>query len=389
MTKNLLKFVTVMLLSLLIVLPGCKDDDPKSTLAGILKFSFEATDDIPGLENVVFEIDQETGVITNDAELPYATDVSQLIAKFEQTKAAIVTISNVEQVSGTTVNDYTSPVNYMVTAEDGVTTKAYQVVVNISQVNPEGVSWVKSQAAITDFAYQTVSAVYFNGKHRAIFGATTSNSAVARYYTSEDGVTWNLCDFAKTNLEQGSDYTMIVHDNKLYVCNYVSLVENWGWMQAVGLKKVYVSEDGETFNELENTYDMSRNLIRSSLFSFDNKLWVVGGNALAMSYEVGGDNHKLPSALSRNIWTTADGSTWEIDEENRILPEGAETRYSATVVHNGKMFMIGGQIKDYDGNDMVNWVWSSADGVTWEKTESEGLTPRMKAKAISMIINCG
>lgn len=51
-------------------------------------------------------------------DLPYGTDVQTLVATFTTTGASIK-VGNETQVSGTTVNDFTSPVNYTVTAADG------------------------------------------------------------------------------------------------------------------------------------------------------------------------------------------------------------------------------------------------------------------------------
>lgn len=61
-----------------------------------------------------------TGVISGNAisvDVPYGTDVTALVAAFA-TNGASVKVGSTAQVSGTTANDFTSPVTYTVTAAD-------------------------------------------------------------------------------------------------------------------------------------------------------------------------------------------------------------------------------------------------------------------------------
>ena len=54
------------------------------------------------------------------AVVPRGTDLSSLVAVFITT-GVLVTVDDTEQESGVTINDFTDPVTYMVTAEDGST----------------------------------------------------------------------------------------------------------------------------------------------------------------------------------------------------------------------------------------------------------------------------
>lgn len=60
----------------------------------------------------------DTAAKTVDIEVEYGTDVTGLIATFSLSTGAEADISDVAQVSGTTENDFTSPVTYTVTALD-------------------------------------------------------------------------------------------------------------------------------------------------------------------------------------------------------------------------------------------------------------------------------
>ena len=80
-----------------------------------------------------YSINNVEGVIgtnTINVELPYGTDVKDLVAKFT-TSGASVKVGAITQVSTQTANNFTNPVTYTVTAADG-TTQNYQVTVGIT-----------------------------------------------------------------------------------------------------------------------------------------------------------------------------------------------------------------------------------------------------------------
>jgi hypothetical protein len=77
-----------------------------------------------------------TGVITGTniaVAVPYGTDITALVATFTTT-GTFVKVDSTTQVSGTTANNFTSPVTYRVTAAD-TTTKDYMVTVTVA-ANP-------------------------------------------------------------------------------------------------------------------------------------------------------------------------------------------------------------------------------------------------------------
>ena len=80
---------------------------------------------------------------TIDVDMPYGTSVSALIASFGLSSGATAKVGATNQVSGTTVNNFTSTVIYSVTAQDGVTIQNWTVNVTIGP---------NSQANITSFS---------------------------------------------------------------------------------------------------------------------------------------------------------------------------------------------------------------------------------------------
>ncbi len=75
------------------------------------------------------------GVIsgTNIAiSVPYGTNIKSLVASFTASTGAVVKVSNILQINVGSVVDYTAPVTFVVTSEDGKTIKNYVVTVTIT-----------------------------------------------------------------------------------------------------------------------------------------------------------------------------------------------------------------------------------------------------------------
>lgn len=129
------------ILMVMFLLAGCQgpsDPQPEpepelNSEKDITSFSFQAA------QNDVFTSDIEAMVSGTDISftLPYSTDVSALVANFTTTGSS-VSIGTTAQVSGTTANDFSNPLSYIVTAEDG-STKEYQVTVSIEGADAWGV----------------------------------------------------------------------------------------------------------------------------------------------------------------------------------------------------------------------------------------------------------
>ncbi|NLK34501.1 MAG: hypothetical protein GX301_03495 [Gracilibacteraceae bacterium] len=72
------------------------------------------------------EVGHEQKII--ELAVPYGTDRTKLVASFRVSPEAVVNVNGVVQISGETEQDFTSPVKYIVTAQDG-TTREYTVIV--------------------------------------------------------------------------------------------------------------------------------------------------------------------------------------------------------------------------------------------------------------------
>ncbi len=120
---------------------------------------------------------------TIDVTVLFATNLTGLVATYATTGQA-VTVNNISQSSGATVNDFTTPVNYIVTAADG-STATYTVTVTVA---------ANSAKAITAFTFANPAATgVINEAGKSInvvlpYGSTTIG-LVASFATSGNNVT--------------------------------------------------------------------------------------------------------------------------------------------------------------------------------------------------------
>lgn len=119
------------------------------------------------------------------ATVPFGTNVSALIATFTTT-GQTVSVGATPQVSGTTPNDFTSPVTYVVTAADATTT-TYTVTVTISSAD---------QKDITAFAFLSAN----NAGLPADVTATINGTAIAVTVPTGTNVSALVATFSQTGV---------------------------------------------------------------------------------------------------------------------------------------------------------------------------------------------
>ncbi len=122
--------------------------DPRSTATAVTAFTFDG-------QVGDTTITAATGAIA--VTVPYGTDVTDLVANFTLSAGATAKVGTTAQVSGITANDFTSPVLYVVTAEDTETTKNWTVTVTIADPSNE------AEITAFSFAQETGDAIITTG----------------------------------------------------------------------------------------------------------------------------------------------------------------------------------------------------------------------------------
>lgn len=133
----------------------------------------------------------------------------------------------------------------------------------------------------------------------------------------------------------------------------------FGFGMAQGARRYAYTTDGKNWNAVTPTSsDPDFDVTRrnaASFFTFKGKLWCVGG----FTNYIGSQNY-----MRTNVYSSADGLTWEKAGELT----GAPAMYHAKVIAGDDVaFMIGGEYVDADGSTHVlsNKVYRTTDGVNW------------------------
>jgi Ice-binding-like len=127
-----------------------------------------------------------TGTVNETAKtiavaVPYGTNVTALVATFTAASASVtVGTPAVAQVSGTTANNFTSPVVYKVTAADG-TTATYTVTVTVASITAKAItaySIAGATGTINETA-KTIAVTVPNGTNVTALVATFTSTGVS------------------------------------------------------------------------------------------------------------------------------------------------------------------------------------------------------------------
>lgn len=115
---------------------------------------------------------------------------------------------------------------------------------------------------------------------------------------------------------------------------------------------VWSSTDGATWTRLPDAPWEGRHT--AGYVIHDQKMWIVGGDPIQHHYQ-------------SDVWNSADGVNWTRVADN--VPWAPRVLHY-TVAHAGRIWVLGGQTTpQFAAADEVfhNDVWSSRDGVTWER----------------------
>ena len=133
--------------------------------------------------------------------MPYDTEVANLVANFTLSYGATAKVGAIDQETGVTPNNFTDPVVYVVTAEDGTTTKNWTVTVNL-EAAPSSEAEILTYSfeeqyspAVIDDVNHTVTVVVNEGTSLdalvATFTLSPGASAKIGAVDQESGVTEN------------------------------------------------------------------------------------------------------------------------------------------------------------------------------------------------------
>ncbi len=190
---------------------------------------------------------------------------------------------------------------------------------------------------------------------------TTSTTSTSTTTTSTLPVTTTMAPLPEGTWHRVPDDYEVLGGNGYQVM--YSLVAFNGQLVAVGEDNyhwgsraaVWFSADGITWDRVPNDEELFSGYSYEQMYSaaiWDGRLFAVGLDSS------GGD-------ADTGIWTSADGVTWESGPHDEEVFGGAEVQAVHMVTAWAGGLAAGGV--DSSGGDYDAAIWTSADGITWER----------------------
>lgn len=173
----------------------------------------------------------------------------------------------------------------------------------------------------------------------------------------------SLCDTAlhadeTASWQARSGHEMVVFQDALLITGGLYAFE-----KNFFFNDVWTSSNGAswTHSQTEQPYTPSRQMHASLVFQ--DHVWVMGGQS---------------SGYLNDVWRSANGQDWEAVTS---AAQWSQRRGMAAVVHNNRMYILGGE---NSAHEYTSDVWLSEDGATWEMaTGSAKWKPRWEHAAVS------
>jgi hypothetical protein len=228
--------------------------------------------------------------------VPSGTNVTSLAATFT-TSAGVssVKVGAVSQVSGTTANNFTNPVTYVVTAQDGVTTKNWVVTVTIQSATTE---ILKSVATGTDDGFSGSWGYYnnlgwlqagnpgspYNDWFRFTGITIPKGATIVHAYLETDDAGWTTGTNLKISAEKAT--SPAAPTSTADQTARVRTTANVTWNSGYSDSAYHNSPDiASVIQELVNNYDYSAGGVMQLLV--DNNGSTGAAQALLLSFESG------------------------------------------------------------------------------------------------------
>lgn len=165
---------------------SCNDTQLLPSDKNITAFSF------PQGTGVIVDTNSTTGTIA--VTVPFGTPVTALIATFTTTGSSVA-VGGTTQISGTTPNNFTGPVHYIVTAQDN-STKDYTVTVTVTAPIVGQVAPFTASGVTFDMVYVAVPSGGFTIQTRV--DDDTSETISTSYWIGQTELTYQLWYTVKT-----------------------------------------------------------------------------------------------------------------------------------------------------------------------------------------------
>ncbi|HNY87831.1 MAG TPA: kelch repeat-containing protein, partial [Candidatus Hydrogenedentes bacterium] len=203
------------------------------------------------------------------------------------------------------------------------------------------------------------AAVVFDGKIWLFGGDDLSSTLNSEVWSSEDGVIWTQVNAAAPwSSRIGS--SALVHNGQMWVLGGL-VVDNLAEIYQ-DVNDVWSSTDGVTWNLVSSVSPWQAREFFGAV-SLGGEMFVMGGFADA------GAAVKVGASHLNDVWRSADGVTWT--EVTAAAPWAGRSAPTC-VVHDGKMWVMGGALETASANDVWVGEYNATDHtLVWQQYMAE------------------
>ncbi len=327
---------------------GNSDSDATSDSNEITGFSFTAAANSELSADVSGTIDEAN--LTIAVSVPSDTAVTALVATFTTTGDS-VSVNDTVQISGSTANDFLTPVTYAVLAEDG-STQDYVVTVTIIKKNSKEITGFSFTAAANSELSADVSGTIDEANLTiavSVPSGTVVTALVATFTTTGNSV--SVDDTVQTSGSTANSfltpatYAVSAEDGSTQDYVVTVTIPDSTWTQDAYLKASN-NVDGINYG--------------GSVAVSDNLIAVGAYKERSNSSNIDNDDGSASTDSSSSYWPGAvyvlkkDGSDWVQDAYLKASNGGGGDRFGEAVAISGNRIVVGATYEQSDGNTIDN-----------------------------------
>lgn len=228
----------------------------------------------------------------------------------------------------------------------------------------DGATWTLENPQAPWEGRHTAGYAVHDGKMWIVGGDCNQGHYQTDVWSSADGIHWDLVNEKVPWAPRVLHYT-VVFDGKIWSMGGQTIPQ-FAPADEVFYSDVWNSADGVEWSRVSERSPWSVRGMTGGSVVFQGRMWILGGGTY--------DTPDTPIRKFYNdVWSSADGVNWERHVE--FAPWDAR-QYHDVAVFDGKMWVLEGCNRD-SGNR--NDVWYSADGVNWHEVPDTPWAPRHAA----------
>ena len=206
-----------------------------------------------------------------------------------------------------------------------------------------GIDWLSCKSGAAGAFRPGVSQIFFNGKFWLMGGMNNWAEFTNEIWSSTDAIEWTrVVEQAPWPARRNA--LVVEYEKQLWLLGGAESSGQRDVLPARRFRDVWQSRNGIAWNQVSSNLPASD----EQILVFQNQIWLLG---------------------AEGVWFTRDGKTWRQTAKGEPF---SDRRGFGSAVYDGKMWIFGGIGKEQTTNE----VWSSTDGVLWQKTESAPWFPR-------------